>query len=447
MRFHSKYHNKNHHSNTTSGFPDSASDPIASYNEPFQGDFYLNGILSAFSATFVNPISSLDVDTIVINNPISTLSVETLTLTSFALNTDGTNLINLNANELNGISSSGFVQTSQANAIDGYAKLNSNAKLEQIVIPDNISLSSLNFIAIEEYLLETDLSSTVTPLVTSDTISSLHVPEEFIPKVNTTTTLITSSPYNISIDDKILLVDDDTIGLSSVDLNLPSASVVGDGWPITIKKLGSTGELCIIPQGVETIDELSSLHIKLNKETESLISNGENFFVLYPHKATGWAQYADDTYTELSPLNVDNAKVQLTIEPLTSTPLTSFLPQGVSNFWDLTPLSSGGQKIMAHTVGDALDMRIDFKADPTTLNDYADIILDIGDGSPDNPIVTRTITFSKTGINSISVGFPVFTLDTFVTNGGKIYIDTSESGSNIDIYGAKIFIKRDHSPI
>jgi len=46
-RFHNKLHRANHHTNPTVGIPDSATDPIASINSPFQGDFILNGSLSA----------------------------------------------------------------------------------------------------------------------------------------------------------------------------------------------------------------------------------------------------------------------------------------------------------------------------------------------------------------------------------------------------------------
>lgn len=46
-RFHDKLHRKNHHTNPTVGFADSASDPIASPSEPFQGDFIVNGQLSS----------------------------------------------------------------------------------------------------------------------------------------------------------------------------------------------------------------------------------------------------------------------------------------------------------------------------------------------------------------------------------------------------------------
>ena len=45
-RFHNKLHRKDHHTNPTEGFPDSGTDPIASPQEPFQGDFVINGTLS-----------------------------------------------------------------------------------------------------------------------------------------------------------------------------------------------------------------------------------------------------------------------------------------------------------------------------------------------------------------------------------------------------------------
>lgn len=46
-RFHSKFHRKNHHTNTDLYNPDAGHDPIASKDAPFQGNFYLNGALSA----------------------------------------------------------------------------------------------------------------------------------------------------------------------------------------------------------------------------------------------------------------------------------------------------------------------------------------------------------------------------------------------------------------
>lgn len=59
-RFHDKIHSTNHHTLSTSGFPDSATDPIASPARPFKGDFIVNGVLSSSNGL---RILSADVDT------------------------------------------------------------------------------------------------------------------------------------------------------------------------------------------------------------------------------------------------------------------------------------------------------------------------------------------------------------------------------------------------
>ena len=52
-RFHNKLHRKNHHTLPTTGYPDSAIDPIASPAEPFKGDFHIVGSLSASYNAYV----------------------------------------------------------------------------------------------------------------------------------------------------------------------------------------------------------------------------------------------------------------------------------------------------------------------------------------------------------------------------------------------------------
>ena len=71
-RFHNKWHRHNHHTNTTPDprYPDSAHDPIASPEAPFQGDFFLQGSLSAsndITGTHTWPIESLSSEAI---NPV-----------------------------------------------------------------------------------------------------------------------------------------------------------------------------------------------------------------------------------------------------------------------------------------------------------------------------------------------------------------------------------------
>lgn len=48
-RFHNKFHRHNHHTTPINDprYPDAAHDPIASPDSPFQGDFVLQGSLSA----------------------------------------------------------------------------------------------------------------------------------------------------------------------------------------------------------------------------------------------------------------------------------------------------------------------------------------------------------------------------------------------------------------
>jgi len=82
-RFHNKLHRKNHHSAPTTGYPDSATDPIASYAEPFQGDFVIQGNLIAsgsISSVFYT-LSNISIPTPVLSttvgfNPTNSLIVQ-----------------------------------------------------------------------------------------------------------------------------------------------------------------------------------------------------------------------------------------------------------------------------------------------------------------------------------------------------------------------------------
>jgi hypothetical protein len=192
MRFHSKFHSKNHHTNPTIGYPDSALDPIASHDNPFQGDFVLvNGSIYAPTANFSDGLSSLEVDTLVVNNSLSSLTVGALTTTTVTGN--GSGLTNVNAITLNGNSSSIFELISNKNQPFGYAGLDMNGELSSSTIPPNINLTSLNFIPLEQYLLESDLSSTVAPLITSSNPSGYEIPSDYLPKGNEIITSISSS--------------------------------------------------------------------------------------------------------------------------------------------------------------------------------------------------------------------------------------------------------------
>lgn len=82
-RFHNKLHRKNHHTSPTAGYPDSATDPIASAAEPFQGDFNLNGNLNVSGAinTTFQTLSNISLPTPVLSatigfNPTNSLIIQ-----------------------------------------------------------------------------------------------------------------------------------------------------------------------------------------------------------------------------------------------------------------------------------------------------------------------------------------------------------------------------------
>jgi hypothetical protein len=82
-RFHNKLHRKNHHSTPSAGYPDSATDPIASAAEPFQGDFVIQGNLSASGAisSVFYTLSNISISTPVLSatvgfNPTNSLIVQ-----------------------------------------------------------------------------------------------------------------------------------------------------------------------------------------------------------------------------------------------------------------------------------------------------------------------------------------------------------------------------------
>lgn len=67
-RFHNKWHRRNHHSIPSVGYPDSASDPIASREEPFLGDFIISGNLSASKNLYVDQDATIQGSLSVLGN-------------------------------------------------------------------------------------------------------------------------------------------------------------------------------------------------------------------------------------------------------------------------------------------------------------------------------------------------------------------------------------------
>ena len=262
----------------------------------------------------------------------------------------------------------------------------------------------------------------------------------FRDNVSGAVTAVGVTSYTVLSTDSVLTVDDTAIG-GNVTLNFPSAATLGSGWTLDVKKTGSTYSVTVEPDGTETIDGNLTLAITDKNQAVRFVSNGTNWEILSPHNVNGWAIY-DDLASSTTPVSIANTKHQITIDGLGPTNETTYLPIGVTSLWNSTT-----NKITPAKLGDAYDIRVDFEVDATSVNDYANFIVDIGTDVSPNPIVNRSITFQKTGVSSFSVGFPVGVRSDFMTNGARLFIDTSESGSTIQLSNVDLFIKRDFSTL
>lgn len=157
-------------------------------------------------------------------------------------------------------------------------------------------------------------------------------------------------------------------------------------------------------------------------------------------QAKGWAQYEDDTYTSGSPLSITAAggDVLLECDGAGSNTVTSELPSDGALLWDTT-----NDKFLSGNIGDAFDVRVDFDAKNTNVTGAFDMKIDIGDPSG-IVIVERTLTFAK-GANTeqhFSIGFPLYSMATFVANGAKIYINSITGDTTM--YNISVFAKKDY---
>jgi len=153
----------------------------------------------------------------------------------------------------------------------------------------------------------------------------------------------------------------------------------------------------------------------------------------------GWAQYEDSVYTSSNKLAVTaGTRTMITIDGLGANTNKSYLPSGVSDFWDAT-----NSEITPENIGDSYDVRFDFVADPGQTTESVLVELDIGDGNPSIVIVSTNAAFPESQEQPMSVNFSIFSLATFVANGGKIYVTPT---SNFDFWDFSVFIKRDFSP-
>lgn len=153
---------------------------------------------------------------------------------------------------------------------------------------------------------------------------------------------------------------------------------------------------------------------------------------------SGWANYAD-TGTSFE---IDTTATKITID--SASVINAYLPleiRGTGNLW-----SSASNKITPISVGDAYEIRFSFTVAAKSNPNRVDIMLDIGGGAtPTNVIASISVTLEKTVPFDKYITIPIFSLDTFIANGGQIFMAT-DAGA-IDITSRSIFINRTHSEL
>lgn len=172
----------------------------------------------------------------------------------------------------------------------------------------------------------------------------------------------------------------------------------------------------------------------------SFDKTNDNTLELY--NVAGWGVYQDaETTPATQTITATPSKIQ--IDGAGAASNSDYLPReirGVSELWDTI-----NDKITPINVGDAYDVRIDLTIDSKTSSPtYIQFDLDIGGGaSPTIIVVQQILVVAKTPPYSLSIGFPIFSLATFMANGGQLFVSTDVG--TLTIGKRQIFIKRDFS--
>lgn len=152
---------------------------------------------------------------------------------------------------------------------------------------------------------------------------------------------------------------------------------------------------------------------------------------------TGWAQYGDATYTEVSPLSVLSGEIGVIGVDGTTNTVKTQLPEGVNDLYDTV-----NKKITPVVSGDYYSLTIQFNGKNSSNNGDATIFIDIGGSF--TRLFPSTFKFNR-GANvahEYYFTFNFYSLGTFIANGGIIKL---ESGTgNTEIYDIIIQINKVH---
>lgn len=135
----------------------------------------------------------------------------------------------------------------------------------------------------------------------------------------------------------------------------------------------------------------------------------------------GWGFYTDENVSDQV---ITTTPSKLIINGLGAATNTDYLPAEILGSGELW--SSLNNTITPIGLGDGYTLRVDLEIKLEGANPSEMVVqVDIGGGAtPTVVIVERLISTGKSVPYTVSMGFPYFTLATFVANGGQIFLNT-----------------------
>lgn len=175
-----------------------------------------------------------------------------------------------------------------------------------------------------------------------------------------------------------------------------------------------------------------------NKQVYVSDGAGSGSWINWP---TGWAYYVDSK-TGASVQTITTSASVLECDGAGATTEDSYLPisiRGSGSLWDTT-----NDLITPIEIGDSYSCRVDITVAAKSGSPHElTFDLDIGGGAtPTVVILEKYIGLAKTPPYKLSIGFPIFCLSTFKTNGGQFFLST-DTGA-IDINEISILLSRLH---
>jgi len=212
---------------------------------------------------------------------------------------------------------------------------------------------------------------------------------------------------------------------------------------------GQAGKLAVVDGDEEGLEFIDNFFIRLGDTPASYsgqslkavrvnqAASAVEFVDPAVYQVTGWAEYSDTEYTEGSPFAV-SAGTTVDLPNNSGTVIDEHLPTGVSSLYD-------GTVIKPDTVGDSYEISIRFKTKSSVNEGAVRLAIDIGGAMDEITADGRRLNKGSGDENTLQINFSVYSLATFIANGGTIKFEAVAGDQSV--YDIRYIITRTHKGI